>query len=116
MTTVTGTTINMTRGDTLRVQVGIEMDGETYTPAEGDSVAFYLKHAALNSKRTAFKDAEPLLTKEVPTATMVLELDPEDTKPLEFGEYAYDLEITFSNGTVDTFINNATLTLLPEVG
>lgn len=116
MIIITGTTIEMTRGDTLRVRVSIEMDDEPYTPAEGDSVAFYLKHAKLNSSRTSYKDPAPVITKAVPIATMVLQLDPEDTKPLEFGEYAYDLEITFANGTVDTFINNATLTLLPEVG
>lgn len=106
----------MTRGDTLRVLVSIEMDGEGYTPEEGDTVTFYLKRAAMNGSRTAYKDSEPLITKTVPTATMVLTLAPEDTKPLGFGEYVYDLQITFTNGTVDTFINNANFTIVPEVG
>lgn len=113
---VSGNTITMTRGDTLRIKVGIVVDGEEYTPEAGDAVAFYLKHSLMNGKRTAYKDAEPLITKAVPIATMVLGLEPEDTKPLEFGEYVYDLEITFANGTVDTFINNARFTIAPEVG
>lgn len=114
MTNVTGTTITMTRGDTLRLQVGIERDGEAYTPASGDSVRFYVKTPKI--EKGQYKDDAPLITKEVPIATMILTLDPADTKPLKFGTYVYDLEITFENGTVDTFINNAELTLVPEVG
>lgn len=116
MIKVSGTQIQMTRGDTLRVRVNITLDGEAYTPEEGDSIAFYLKHSAFNIMRTDYKDPEPLVTKAVPISTMVLTLDPEDTKPLDFGDYVYDLELTFANGTVDTFINNASLTLEPEVG
>ena len=116
MTNVTGTTITMTRGDTLRVQVAINRDDEPYTPAAGDAVNFYLKHSAMNGKRTAYKDENPLVTKVVPTETMILTLEPADTKTLDFGSYVYDLQITFANGTVDTFINNATLEIVPEVG
>jgi hypothetical protein len=46
---------------------------------------------------------------------MILELDPEDTKPLPFGSYTYDIEITFANGIVDTFICEARFILTPEV-
>lgn len=108
--------IEMTRGDTLRVLVGVERDEQSYTPVPGDAVAFFLKHNALNARRTEYKDPEPLITKDVPIATMVLELEPEDTKPLEFGDYVYDLQLTFANGTVDTFINNAPFKIVPEVG
>lgn len=116
MTRVDGTTIEMTRGDTLRVQIEIELDEETYVPQTGDSVAFFLKHKSFNKDKTAYSDPEPLITKDVPISTMVLQLDPEDTKPLDFGKYVYDLQITFANGTVDTFINNAAFNLVPEVG
>ena len=116
MTKVDGTSIEMTRGDTLRVQVGIEQDEETYVPQTGDSVAFFLKHKAFNKDKTEYSDPAPLITKDVPINTMVLQLDPEDTKPLDFGKYVYDLQITFANGTVDTFINNAAFNLVPEVG
>lgn len=51
----------------------------------------------------------------IPTSTMILHLDPEDTKDLGFGEYVYDVELTFANGDVDTFINNAKFILAPEV-
>ena len=116
MTRVDGTKITMTRGDTLRVQIAIQQDGEAYVPEAGDSVAFYLKHNALNGKRTAYKDTEPLITKDVNTDAMILALNPNDTKLLDFGNYVYDLQITFANGAVDTFINNADFVIVPEVG
>jgi hypothetical protein len=46
---------------------------------------------------------------------MILHLEPDDTKGLGFGEYVYDVELTFANGDVDTFINNARFSLVPEV-
>ena len=98
------------------VQVAIEREEEPYVPVTGDSIAFFLKHDAMNSKRTEYKDPEPLITKTVPIDTMILELDPEDTKQLEFGKYVYDLQLTFASGVVDTFINNAEFELVPEVG
>ena len=46
---------------------------------------------------------------------MVLRINPADTKALGFGEYTYDIEITFANGDVDTFIHEARFILAPEV-
>ena len=105
----------MTRGDTLAVQVGIMQGSEPYTPQEGDSVRFALKSPKMNGKRTEYSDPEPLLQKNIPTDTLLLTLDPEDTKPLGFGSYVYDIQLTYADGSVDTFITEATLTLTPEV-
>lgn len=116
MTKINGTSIALTRGDTLQVLVSILKDGEAYTPAEGDKVTFYLKHRKLTQDQTAYTDAEPLISREIPAATMTLVLAPSDTRALGFGEYVYDIEIEFSDGVTDTFINNAKFTLLPEVG
>lgn len=115
MYAVNGTTIRMTRGDTVIIQVGIQRNGDPYTPQEGDSVRFALKHATLNSKKTAYTDKNPLLTKAIPNDTLLLRLDPWDTKPFDFGDYAYDIQITFADGRIDTFIAEARLQLLPEV-
>ena len=68
--------IRMTRGDTLRAQVAVERDDEPYTPVAGDSVAFYLKHPDMTSRRREYTDPEPLITKSVPIGTMILQLDP----------------------------------------
>ena len=111
---VDGTTITMTRGDTLILSVGMTRDGEPYTPVEGDSVRFALK-SQLNGKGTAFKEENQLINKNIPIGTMLIQLEPEDTKSLPFGSYTYDIEITFASGIVDTFICNSPFILAPEV-
>lgn len=100
----------MTRGDTLRVQIGIEdVDtGEEYVPVQGDSVRFAMKET--------YEDETPLVIKDIPIDTMELTLEPEDTKSLPMGQrYVYDLQITFANGDVYTFVDKATLKLTEEV-
>lgn len=105
---ITGTTIEMTRGDTLRVEVVMKQPDDTeYTPAAGDVVRFAMKRW--------YTDAEALITKTLDNETRILELLPEDTKSLPFGKYVYDIEITYADGVVDTFIAKAALVLSEEV-
>lgn len=116
---VKGTTIYLTRGDSLVLQVVIlrKQDGkeEIYTPVEGDIIRFALKRDKMNPEKTKYLDVKPLIVKNVPYKTLILRLEPEDTKWLDFGSYCYDMEITFANGMVDTFISDAKLILTPEV-
>ena len=108
--------ITLTRGDSFMVQVGIKKDGEPYTPVAGDVVRFALKHPRLNPAGTEYVDQDPLILKTIPIETMILELEPEDTKDLGFGEYVYDMEITFGvDGRVDTFITEKKFILSREV-
>ena len=107
--------ITLTRGDTMRVQVDITIDGQEYTPVEGDTVRFALKHDKLKADKTDYIDTEPLILKTIPIDTMVLEIEPEDTKSLGFGKYVYDVQITFADGTVQTFITKAPFKLTEEV-
>ena len=88
--------ISLVRGDTLRMQVEILVDDEIYTPVSGDKVRFAMKQSYSSSK--------VLIHKNIPIDTLVLHLEPNDTKKLPFGSYVYDIEITFANGDVDTFI------------
>lgn len=113
--TIKKKSITLTRGDTLRVKVNIEKDGVEYLPVEGDSVRFALKHPTKTSDGGEYSDKDPLILKTIPTDTMILTLEPSDTKPLHFGDYVYDLEITFADGTVDTFITSAPFKLTEEV-
>lgn len=46
---------------------------------------------------------------------MLLVLEPEDTKTLPFGKYVYDIQITYADGKVDTFITKGRLRLTEEV-
>lgn len=98
--------IALTRGDTLRMQVDIYVGDELYTPTANDSVRFAMKQNFTSNK--------VLIYKTIPTDTMILHLVPNDTKKFAFGKYVYDIEITFENGDVDTFISGE-FELLPEV-
>ena len=104
---IQGNKIHLTRGDSLRVTVNITQDGEPYTPVVGDSVRFALKKD--------FDDTEPLVLRDIPTDTLQLVLVPEDTKPLDFGKYWYDVELTKNDGTVDTFIGPERFYITEEV-
>lgn len=113
--------IYLTRGDTADLVVEpIVKDHETgeryiYQPVDGDTVRFALKRDRLKADKSDFVDEEPLFTKDVPIDTMTLLIEPEDTKNLPFGNYVYDMELTFSDGAVDTFIEDSPFYLTREV-
>ena len=115
MTGVNNNKITMTRGDTFVSTVSISDNGTPWTPEQGDVIHFAMKHQTMILGGKKYNDVEPIIVKTIPTDTMTLRIDPADTKSLDFGEYVYDIEVTFSDGNVDTVINNAPLTLLPEV-
>ena len=108
--------IELTRGDSAIAEVAmLNKSGGPYVPQEGDSIRFVLKSDWMNPGKSAYVDKRPLIEKSISTTDLLLRLDPDDTKRLPFGKYRYDIEITFSDGYVDTFINNELFTLLPEV-
>lgn len=108
---IDGTTIYLTRGDTFEALVEAilpDSEGaEPYVPVEGDSVRFAMK--------ADYEDEKPLVVKDIPIDTMRLVLTPEDTKSLPFGRYVYDIQITYADGKVDTFITKGRLRLTEEV-
>lgn len=109
MLSVSGTRITLTKGDSARIGISITTkSGETYTPKTGDQIRFYLKRD--------IKASNVMLEKEIDISDMLLNLRPDDTKQLATGNYVYDIELTKTNGDVDTFINAAQLTILAEVG
>lgn len=106
---IDGASIYLTRGDTFEafVQPILPDSEEPYIPTEGDSIRFALK--------SKYEDPAPILVKDIPIDTMLLVLDPEDTKELSFGKYVYDIQLTYSTGKVDTFIPKGRLHLTEEV-
>ena len=112
---IEGTTIYLTRGDSFVADIEIKNeDGSAYELQNGDVVKFGLKSAKMRAGSTEYSDVRPIIEKTIPS-TLVLELEPDDTKKLPFADYKYDIEMTRASGTVDTFINNADFHLLPEV-
>ena len=105
---IDGSEITLTRGDTFKTVITIKNhDGEEYQPQEGDVVRFAMKKK--------YKDEKPLLVKILDNEDLLLELTPEDTKNLKYGDYVYDIEITLSNCEVYTVVDRATLILTEEV-
>ena len=113
-----GTKIELTRGDTYIQQLNIRINGEPYTLQDGDEVSFAVKRNKLKSDRSDYIDDEPLILKNLELNDedkLILQLDPEDTKPLAFDTYVYDIEIKFSDGAVYTVIKKAVFKLTEEV-
>lgn len=96
---INGTTITMTRGDTLKVKVDmVTSDNQPYIPTIYEVVRFAMKKS--------YKDETPLIRKVLDNNSLILQLDPEDTEALKQpSEYVYDIQITHTNGDVDTFIS-----------
>ncbi len=106
---ISGKTITLTRGDTFKATVEIfNEDGSVYVPLPGDEVRFAMKQ---NYNSTEIK-----LEKEIPIDTLLLEIDPADTKWLKQpADYVYDIQLTHINGDIDTFIANGKFRIIEEV-
>ena len=111
MTTVEGTKVKHTHGDTLFLTFPLENeDGTPYVVGEGDTVTFLLR-----------KDPgrAPVITKTIPTDTLLLTLTAEETEALGFGpvngRYVYDVKLETAEGVVDTVINLGELYITDEV-
>ena len=112
--TETGANIKLTKGDSFYCQIGIKQDGDSHSDGniddnyilqEGDVVRFSMKKT--------YSDRRILIDKIIPNDTLILHLAPEDTKRLDIGAYVYDVELTFANGDIDTFIQGKII-LTPE--
>lgn len=102
--------ITMTRGDTFQRTLVLTKNGETYTPQEGDVIRF-----AMSKKFESQNGYELILEKEIPTDTLLWTITASETKSLDYGTYNYDLQITYADGTVETFADKKTIKLTEEV-
>ena len=93
-------TIWLTRGDTFKATIDIkDRSGQTYEPQTGDVLKFHLKRH--------YEDETCIIEKTIPTDPILLWLQPSDTQNLPYGNYVYEVELTFANGDVDTIIGKA---------
>lgn len=119
---IVGNDVWLTRGDSFVTDVGADYvdeegkpTGDKYVPEVGDTCRFALKSAKMTIGQQNFVDEEPLIYKNIPVETMILTLEPTDTKELPFGRYKYDIELVHVGGVVDTIIADADFTITPEV-
>lgn len=90
--------IYLTRGDTGIFTVALtDGDGQPYVPSANDTIRFAM------AKKFG-SGADVLINKSFPADTLTLEIEPQDTKALPFGEYVYDIELTDEDGHVSTVI------------
>lgn len=102
---VAGTNIYMTRGDTE--SIGVKVSG--YALKEGDYIEFTVRRSAtspvvLYKKEDTFGEDNSFLIK----------ISPEDTSYLRFGNYIYDIQLTYS-GSVKTIIRPSMFVIEEEV-
>lgn len=102
--------ITMTRGDTFARTLTLTKNGQTYTPQNGDVIRFAMAKAYKSNAGHKL-----LLNKVIPNDTLLWTINAEDTEDLGYGLYVYDLQITYADGTVETFANKKTITLTEEV-
>ena len=102
--------ITMTRGDTFARTITLKKNGNTYTPESGDVIRFAM--AKVYKGKTGY---ELILNKVIDNTTLLWTIEAEDTADLSYGRYVYDLQITYTDGTVETFANKKTITLTEEV-
>lgn len=110
MLSITDTDITLTRGDSLQIQLTLTKAHETYVPAAGDVIKFYL-----SSNYKGNTNYQSYVSKTIDNSTLILELAPEDTASMKYGTYFYQLEITYADGEVDTFLEGL-FTLKGECG
>lgn len=101
--------ITLTRGDTLTLTVSMTKDGQTYTPQAGDVIRF-----AVSVNYLGAPGYELIYSDTIPNDTLTITIPATETKKWNYKTYNYDVEITHSDGSIDTFISSQ-LTITGEV-
>lgn len=90
--------IYLTKGDTLKASLTLAISKtEEYTPVEGDAIRFAVKKK--------YSDSATVVNVTVPNDTMILTVPATTTDDLRVGRYVFDMQITYADGTVDTFLS-----------
>lgn len=105
MITIKNNKITMTRGDSLNVKVAIVKnksvagikgklpDSKELIPAGSPELSGCEVKFAMSRFFPGMVKYKLLLTKEIPTSTLALVLDPADTKDIPLGIYNYDVKL-----------------------
>lgn len=102
-----GNKISLTRGDTAFISIEMKnRDGTSYVMKEGDQVIFTCKESTYSPGILFQKALRPDGT---------IEISPEDTRHLPYGDYVYDCELRRYGGEVQTFIPPSLFTVCEEV-
>ena len=95
----------MTRGDSEEIVVNLS----GYTLKPGDMVEMTVRMSAL-SQKVIYKRVTSFTNNQA-----VISIEPKDTEPLSFGDYVYDVQLTYDGGKVKTVVTPSAFTILEEV-
>lgn len=98
--------ISLTRGDTAYLHLNLTNNGEPYEFQEGDTVTLTVKQNYDEEKNYLFQ--------KVVAAGDTIVIEPQDTKPYEYGRYVYDVQVNTAIGEVFTVVGPNTFKLTKE--
>lgn len=109
---VDGRNLAMTRGDSEAVTVTMYLqgNGEQRQFANGDTVYFTVKANPSSEKKLLQK-----IVTEFDNGAARIEIEPHDTKALDFGSYYYDIQYTNADGGVKTLVPPGRFDLMGEI-
>lgn len=97
----------MTRGDTESITVSIH--GGAFVA--GDTVELTVRR----SPNAAEKKIHKVVTEFTDDGKAIIPFYPADTGGMQFGQYVYDVQVTFADGTVCTIIKPSLFEITAEV-
>lgn len=107
MITMEDGVISLTRGDTAYLSLNLtNNDGEPYEFKNGDTVTLSVKKD--------YEDVENYLFQKVVAAGDTIVIEPQDTKPYEYGRYVYDVQVNTAVGEVFTVLGPNTFKITKE--
>jgi hypothetical protein len=108
---INGSNLYLIRGDSQCVEISLTLDdGTPYLFVNGDEVK-------LSVKKTV-SDSTYILQKIITTFienTANIQIEPIDTKSIEYGMYLYDIQIKFATGEVITIVPKSQFWILEEI-
>jgi hypothetical protein len=108
MLKIDGYSIELTRGDTLRLTISLQdSEGNPVSLTDLDHLWFRLKKKA--------KDETILIEKSGDPVQSLIALDEPDTENIPFGKYKYEIEVVTSDDEHYTVIANQDFTIGEEL-
>jgi hypothetical protein len=108
---VNGTELVMTRGDNETITVKFFNQDDVVIPLnEGDTIYFTVK-VSTQTKNILFQKIITNFTDN----EAAIDILPNDTKLLRFGDYVYDIQLNTVEGKVLTVVRPSKFTIAPEV-
>lgn len=96
--------IILTRGDSVEFDIELlNADGSSYDIQEFDTIEFTVKKNVYSTNTLIHKVGSHI------------NIEPYDTAGMSYGDYVYDVQVTFQDGSVDTVIPPTRFRIMSEV-